>query len=89
VSEACIPFNAIPHSSKLFLDYLSHCEKVSKFYPRPASRSWLVEQAKSVRYNETRRKQVAAVLERQNRAFGAGEATLRALQSWRWSPGSR
>jgi bacillithiol biosynthesis cysteine-adding enzyme BshC len=83
VSETCIPFNAIPHSSKLFLDYLSHHEKVSRFYPRPASRGWLVEQAKSVQDDETRRKQVADVLERQNRAFGSGEATLRALQSFR------
>jgi bacillithiol biosynthesis cysteine-adding enzyme BshC len=83
VSETCIPFNAIPHTSKLFLDYLFDHKKVSRFYPRPANRSWVVEQAKSVQYDDARRKQVADVLERQNRAFGAGEASLKALQSFR------
>lgn len=83
MSETCIPLSAIPHTSKLFLDYLSQFEKVSQFYPRPATRSWLAEQAKSVQYDGARRQQVADVLERQNRAFGAGEATLKALQCFR------
>jgi bacillithiol biosynthesis cysteine-adding enzyme BshC len=83
VSESCIPFSAIPHTSKLFLDYLSDFEKVSKFYPRPANRIWLPEEAKSIRYDEARRQQVADVLERQNLGFGAGEAAFDALTSFR------
>jgi bacillithiol synthase len=83
VSETCIPFSAIPHSSKLFLDYLYHPEKVSKFYPRPANQSWLLEQAKRLAPDTSRSRQVADVLQRQNELFGAGESTLRAIESLR------
>lgn len=83
VSEHCIPYTAIPHTSKLFLDYLFHHQNVAEFYPRPANRSWLAEQAKSIEYNPTRRWQVADVLERQNRAFGAGNRALESIQRFR------
>ncbi len=83
MSETCISFSAIPHSSQLFLDYLYHPEKVSNFYPRPANQSWLVEQAKSVEPNIARSRQVADVLQRQNVAFGAGERTMAAIERLR------
>ncbi len=83
MSENCIPFSAIPHSSKLFLDYLSDHDKVSKFYPRPANQSWLVGQAKSFEPDISRSQQVADVLKRQNEAFGAGERTMAAIESLR------
>ncbi len=83
MSENCIPYGQIPHSSKLFLDFLSRQEKVAEFYPRPANRSWLPEQARQIDYDPARRARVAAVLERQNETFGSGEATKRALQSFR------
>ena len=83
MSETCIPFSAIPHSSKLFLDYLYHPEKVSRFYPRPANQSWLLEQAKRLAPDTSRSRQVADVLQRQNELFGAGESTLRAIESLR------
>lgn len=82
-SEHCISYEQIPHSSKLFLDYLFHHDRVSDFYPRPADRKWLPEEAKHISYDTARRERVAAVLERQNKAFGSGEATMRALQSFR------
>src|SRR5512146_2552568 len=83
VSEHCIPYTAIPHSSKLFLDYLFHFQKVSEFYSRPANRSWLAEEAKRVQYDPERRARVAAVLERQNAAFGVGEKTRESLRRFR------
>jgi bacillithiol biosynthesis cysteine-adding enzyme BshC len=79
----CIPYNAIPHTSKLFLDYLFHFQSVAQFYPRPANRSWLSDEANKLDYDPVRRAQVAGVLERQNRALGAGEKTLSALQRFR------
>jgi bacillithiol biosynthesis cysteine-adding enzyme BshC len=83
VSERCIPYTAIPHSSKLFLDYLFHFQKVSEFYPRPANRNWLTDEAKRVEYDPERRARVAAVLERQNAAFGVGEKAQQSLRRFR------
>lgn len=83
MSEHCIPYTAIPHSSKLFLDYLFHFQNVSEFYPRPANRSWLVEEAKRIQFDPERRTRVSAVLQRQNEAFGAGEIAQEALRRFR------
>ncbi|MGE5114008.1 MAG: bacillithiol biosynthesis cysteine-adding enzyme BshC [Acidobacteriaceae bacterium] len=83
MSEHCIPYTAIPHSSKLFLDYLFRFQNVSEFYARPANRSWLDDEAKLVHYDTERRARVAAVLDRQNAEFGVGEKTLEALQRFR------
>ncbi len=88
MSEHCIPYTAIPHSSKLFLDYLFHFQNVSEFYPRPANRSWLADEAKRVQYDPERRARVAAVLERQNTAFGVGEKALEALRRFREGAGA-
>jgi bacillithiol biosynthesis cysteine-adding enzyme BshC len=83
VSEHCIPYTAIPHSSKLFLDYLFHFQNVSEFYPRPANRSWLADEAKRVQYDAERRARVADVLDRQNQLLGVGEKAQRALKRFR------
>ena len=83
VSEHCIPYTVIPHSSRLFLDYLFHFQNVSEFYPRPANRSWLADEAKRVQYDPERRARVAAVLDRQNGEFGVGEKAQDALRRFR------
>src|SRR5512146_2223679 len=83
VSEHCIPYTAIPHSSKLFLDYLFHFQKVSEFYPRPANRSWLADEAKRIQYDPQRRARVAAVLDRQNASFGVGQKAQESLHRFR------
>lgn len=76
----CLSFSAIPHSSRLFLDYLHDFSKVSQFYPRvPNPRQWLAEQAAELRYDDQRRERVAAVLERQNRGFGGSQKTLESI----------
>ena len=37
----CLPFQQIPHTSRLFLDYLSYAPSVHKFYPRsPVFSEW-------------------------------------------------
>lgn len=83
VSETCLPFSAIPHTSRLFLDYLSDHDKVSRFYPRAANQSWLVEEARSFEPNLSRSEEVATVLKRQNQAFGAHERTISAIEDLR------
>jgi bacillithiol biosynthesis cysteine-adding enzyme BshC len=77
VKSECLSFQQIPHSTRLFLDYLSYAPGVRAFYPRSVNFSeWAKEEAQQVRYDEQRRAKISAVLERQNRSFGASEKTL-------------
>ncbi len=73
----CLPFTQIPHTSRLFADFLYSFPKVSQFYPQPPQYSeWISGQASKLSYDPARRGQVASVLLRQNRAWGASEKTL-------------
>lgn len=77
VRAQCLPFGQIPHTTKLFSDFLSHSPKVQEFYPRSAYFcQWLKDEAARIRYDDARRAVVSAVLERQNRAWGASAKTL-------------
>jgi bacillithiol biosynthesis cysteine-adding enzyme BshC len=77
VKAQCLPFQQIPHSTRLFLDYLSYSPSIQKFYPRsPLFPEWIKDEATRVGYDGTRRKTVADILERQNRDWGAGPKTL-------------
>jgi bacillithiol synthase len=77
MNRECLSCTALPNVTPLFLNYLYDFPKVSRYYPRPpVALDWLGEQAASIRYDDGRRQAVAAVLERQNRAFGASPATL-------------
>jgi bacillithiol biosynthesis cysteine-adding enzyme BshC len=77
VNAHCVPFQQIPHTARLFLDYLSHSRAVEKFYPRTAIfTDWLKDEAGRVQYDEARRKKVSEILERQNRTWGASAKTL-------------
>jgi bacillithiol biosynthesis cysteine-adding enzyme BshC len=80
VPTDCLPFTAIPHSSQLFRDFLYDFERVQRFYSyNPRQRDWLPKVAGSVHYDQDRRERVAAILDRQNRAFGASEKTLASI----------
>jgi len=77
LQSLCIPFSSIPHTSQLFSDYLHHFDRVKQFYARsPLSQDWWRDEIAKIQYPADRRKQVAAVLERQNRGFGASAKTL-------------
>jgi bacillithiol biosynthesis cysteine-adding enzyme BshC len=70
--------------SRLFDDYLHHFGQVKQFYARPSlGRDWWQDEIKKIQYPAERRAQVAAVLERQNREFGAGEKTLANIERLR------
>ncbi len=79
----CVAFSAIPHSSRLFLDFLSHSPNLAPFYPRTADTSWALDEARNLRFDAVRRARVAEVLERQNRAYGASETTLSNIERLR------
>jgi bacillithiol biosynthesis cysteine-adding enzyme BshC len=77
VKSQCLPFNQIPHTTKLFTDFLAYSPKVQPFYPRsPYFTEWMKEEARGLKYDSKRRERVATVLERQNKAWGASSKTL-------------
>ena len=71
----CLPFSQIPHTTRLFSDFISHYPKVQKFYPRsPHFAEWMKNAP--VDYDRPRREQVAAILEGQNRSWDASPRTM-------------
>ena len=72
----CLPFSQIPHTTRLFADFLAYSSNVQPFYPRsPYFAEWMKEEAAKISYNDARRAQVAGVLERQNQSWGASAKT--------------
>ncbi len=77
VKSQCLPFRQIPHSTPLFTDFLSWTPSIQPFYSRsPHFASWVKDEVSAVRYDPARRQQVADILERQNKAWGASPKTL-------------
>ena len=64
----CLPFSAVPQTTRLFADFLRQAAVVRPFYPDG--------KAGPAPMPAERRAAVAAALERQNRAWGASQATL-------------
>jgi len=84
LTSECLPYSAIPHTTRLFADYLGSFEKMRGFYSRPPlERDWVGEQARSLNYDAARRRAVAGILERQNRAWSASPETLENIARFR------
>ena len=80
----CLPFSQIPHTARLFTDFLAHLPKVQPFYPKsPHLREWLKEEAAKISYDSQRRERVTAILERQNKSWDASSQTLANLDRLR------
>ncbi len=63
----CVHQTEIPGTSRLFLDYLYHFDRVSQFYARPFDDpSSLTSSAQAIQYPEERRRKLVAALRRQN-----------------------
>ena len=77
MKSQCLPFQQIPHTTRIFLDYLSYTPSVRSFYPRsPIFSEWVKEESERVVYDDARRVKVCEILERQNHAWGASAKTL-------------
>src|SRR5213083_992717 len=77
VKAQCLPFRQIPHTSRLFADFLSWAPSVHQFFPRPPNFSeWLKNEATRVRYDSAIRERVSSVLEAQNKKWGASAKAL-------------
>ncbi len=73
----CLPFSQIPHTSRLFADFLFDFARVQNFYPRsPRFVEWAQDEATQFGYDSARRERVAGILERQNKGWGASPKTL-------------
>src|SRR5271167_5127261 len=79
----CISFNSIPHTTRIFSDFLSYSSPIRRFFPTPPDAEHVAAFAKSVPQDRERQSRVADALERQNRAWGASEPTLRNVQRLR------
>ena len=77
MKSQCLPFQQIPHTTRLFLDFLSYSPSVRGMYPRsPIFSEWVKDESQRVVYDAARRATVSEILERQNRAWGASPKTL-------------
>jgi bacillithiol synthase len=77
VRSECLPFGQIPHTTKLFTDFLSYSSSVQAFYPRsPHFSEWLKQETPAQRYSDETRRRVSGIFERQNKAWGASAKTL-------------
>jgi len=84
VKAHCLPFSQIPHTTRLFADFLAYSPKIQPFYPRPPYfGEWMKEEAAKISYDSARRARVTAILERQNKMWGASAKTLANLERLR------
>jgi bacillithiol biosynthesis cysteine-adding enzyme BshC len=84
MKSQCLPFQQIPHTTQLFLDYLSYTPSVRSFYPRsPIFSEWVKDEPQRVVYDGARRGKVSEILERQNRAWGASPKTLANIERFK------
>ena len=79
----CISFASIPHSTRLFQDFLSYSPEIRRFFPHLSDPGHIAAFAKSVLRDRERQAKVADALERQNRAWGASDSTLQNIQRLR------
>jgi len=84
VKAQCLPFTQIPHTTRLFTDFLAYSPQVQPFYPRsPQFREWLKDEASTIHYEPARRERVSSILERQNKVWDGSPQTLANLQRLR------
>ena len=73
----CLPFAQIPHTTRLFTDFLAYSPSVQPFYPHsPHFSEWSKAQAATLQYDPSRRERVSAILERQNESWDASPQTF-------------
>lgn len=73
----CLPFRQIPHTTKLFTDFISWSPSIQPFYSRsPHFSEWAKDETAAPSYDSARRTPVADILDRQNRAWDASPKTL-------------
>ena len=73
----CLPFAQIPHTTRLFADFLAYSPTVQPFYPHsPHFSEWSKAEGSALQYDPSRRERVGAILQRQNQACGSSPQTF-------------
>jgi bacillithiol synthase len=75
-----LPFRQLPHQPKLFLDYVDHFVRVKSFYAHEPSMKSVLCEAKGLKFPRERAAEVAAILRKQNSAFGSDTKTQENLE---------
>jgi bacillithiol biosynthesis cysteine-adding enzyme BshC len=70
-----LAFRQLPHQPKIFLDYLDHFPRVKDFYLHEPTMKAVIREAKALKYPRERATAVAAILRKQNAAFGSDTRT--------------
>jgi bacillithiol biosynthesis cysteine-adding enzyme BshC len=84
VKAQCLPFTQIPHTTRLFTDFLAYAPGVQPFYPHsPHFSEWSKAEAAALQYDSSRRERVSTILERQNRSWDASPQTFANLNRLR------
>jgi bacillithiol synthase len=84
MKSQCLPFRQIPHTARLYLDYLDFTPSVQQFYPRsPLFLEWAKEESSGIQYPTDRRERIANVFLRQNSTWGASSRTLENIEKFR------
>lgn len=84
MKSECLPFRQVPHTTRLFDDFLSNPDKLHEFYPRSAYfTEWFQEEVSSIRYDAARREWVGAILQRQNEGWEASAKTIENIGRFR------
>ena len=84
MKSQCLPFAQIPHTTRLFADFLSYSPNVRPFYSHsPHFSEWLKSEASNLRYDPGRRERISAILERQNKSWDASPQTLCNIKRFR------
>jgi len=76
-----IPFSSIPRHSALFLKYLRRDSDALRFYSQTVTLESLEKAAGEIAATPFPRKEMAAILRRQNESFGADEAVFRSIDA--------
>ena len=80
----CLPFAKIPHTTRLFSDFLGYSPSLHPFFPHSRQfPDWMREESENLSYDASRRQAVADILERQNKSWHASPQTLANLDRLR------
>lgn len=84
MKSQCLPFAQIPHTTRLFTDFLAYTPSVQQFYPHsPHFGEWVKGEASNIKYESARRERVSAILERQNKSWNASPQALSNIRRFR------
>jgi bacillithiol synthase len=73
----CLRLTELPHTTKLFADYLENFGRVAKWYGHSPDETGVVESAREIKLDSGMRREVVGILREQNQRFGADTAVMR------------